>query len=313
MSGLSSGEGLIFEVRDPVYRREALKEGGKVTGYQEVEVDAGVTDKRRLVLESEFVRVLRVQARDGNILSSIIRQAWDGDSLRTLTKVSPVKATGAHISILGHITKEDLVRYLDNTEAANGYANRFLWQVVRRSQYLPDGGSVPRAALDALSERLAEAVEFAQGVGEMERDDEARETWHAVYEPLSKGKPGLAGAVLGRAEAQTMRLACCYALLDLSAVVEREHLEAALALWDRCEASVRYLFTDATGDPVADAALRALRTQGLMTQTAMRDLFSRHVKAGRLAQALALLTEAGLVSSKQTQTGGRPTTTWSAV
>ena len=312
-SGLSSGEGLIHEVRDRVEKQEPIKEKGRVTDrFQTVVVDEGVEDKRRLIVESEFARTLKVSAREGNILSTVVRQAWDGGTLRTLTKASPERATGAHVGILAHVTEQDLKRYLDNTEMANGYCNRFLWMAAKRSQFLPDGGNVPRAELDTLGERLREAIEFAQSASEMKRDAEARDAWHAVYEPLSKGRLGLAGALLGRAEAQTLRLSMAYALLDLSATVRIEHLKAALALWDRCEDSVGFIFGDATGDPMADTILRALRLQPL-DQTAIRDLFSRHVKAERLAQALALLAEAGLVTSEKTQTGGRPSTTWSTV
>ena len=311
-SGLSSGEGLIHEVRDAAEKQEPIKEKGRVTGYQTVVTDPGVTDKRRLIVESEFARTLKVSAREGNVLSTVVRQAWDGDTLRTLTRTSPLQATGAHIGILAHVTQEDLKRYLDSTEMANGFGNRFLWMAARRSQFLPDGGSVPVGELDALSRRLAEAVEFARSAGELKRDAEARDAWHTVYEPLSKGKPGLAGALLGRAEAQTMRLACAYALLDLSAMVRLEHLRAALALWDRCEASVRFIFGDATGDAVADTVLHALQVQPLEL-TAIRDLFSRHVKAERLAEALTLLAEAGLATSEKIQTSGRPSTTWRAV
>jgi hypothetical protein len=313
VGGLSSGEGLIWEARDPVTRREPIKEKGIVVDYQEVETDAGVADKRRLVVETELSRVLRAQARDGNILSTIVRQAWDSGDLRVMTKQSPVRATGAHISILAHCTKEDLQRYLDSTEAANGFGNRFIWQVARRSQFLPDGGAVPVAELSALAERLAEALDFGAAVGEMQRDAEAREVWHAVYPALSGGRPGMVGALLGRAEAQVMRLACCYALLDLSATVRAPHLLAALALWTRAEASVRYIFGDSTGDPIADTILRALRGQGPLDQTAIRDLFNRHVKAGRLALALDQLSESGLVRCDKAATGGRPTTTWTAL
>jgi Protein of unknown function (DUF3987) len=312
VGGLSSGEGLIYEVRDPVTKREPIKEKGKVTGYQDVVVDEGVQDKRRLVIESELARVLRVQAREGNILSTIIRQAWDGDSLRVLTKQSPVRSTGCHISILGHVTKEDLERYLDSTEAANGFGNRFIWMAARRSQYLPDGGAVPLDTTNRLSARLAEALDFAQSVGELKRDAEARDMWHAVYRDLSSGKPGLVGALLGRAEAQVMRLACCYALLDFSAVVKGSHLLAALALWERAEASVKHIFGTATGDPVADAILRALRVQGPMDQTGISALFGRNLKASRLAQALSRLAESGLIIGEKTATGGRPSTTWRA-
>lgn len=54
--------------------------------------------------------------------SVVLREAWDGDQLRTLTKNSPTKATGAHVSLVGHVTKEELLRHLNETEQANGFA-----------------------------------------------------------------------------------------------------------------------------------------------------------------------------------------------
>ena len=66
------------------------------------------------------------------------------------------------------------------------------------------------------------------------------------------------------------------------------------------------------GDPVTDAILHALKVQGPLAQTAIRDLFSRHVKAERIARSLNQLAEAGLVVSEKAQTGGRPSTIWKA-
>src|SRR5262245_52159437 len=96
MAGLSSGEGLISAVTDPVHESQPIKEKGVVVKYQDVMVDAGVSDKRLLVLETEFGGVLRVLEREGNKLSTLIRQAWDHGTLATLTK-SPFRATGAHV------------------------------------------------------------------------------------------------------------------------------------------------------------------------------------------------------------------------
>ena len=77
MGGLSSGEGLIWAVRDPIYKTENIKEKGRTVDTQEVLADAGVADKRLLALESEFGSVLKVIGRERNTLSAIIRQAWD--------------------------------------------------------------------------------------------------------------------------------------------------------------------------------------------------------------------------------------------
>jgi hypothetical protein len=54
-SGLSSGEGLIWAVRDPIEKKEPIKrKGGCVEGYQTVIEDHGVEDKRLQVIEEEF-------------------------------------------------------------------------------------------------------------------------------------------------------------------------------------------------------------------------------------------------------------------
>src|SRR5262249_32488465 len=183
LGGLSSGEGLIFAVRDKLTKKG---KGGTET------VDEGVADKRLLVYEAEFSGVLKQVERQGNTLSATLRQAWETGNLRTLTKQSPTVATGAHISTIGHCTAEELRRYLSETEAANGLGNRHLWVCVKRSKVLPEGGRPDEKMLADLQRRLCEAYQEARYVGELRRDAESRAVWHEVYEQLSEGRPGLA-------------------------------------------------------------------------------------------------------------------------
>ena len=103
--GLSSGEGLIWAVRDKIIQLERQGKGAAAERV-EVEVDPGVTDKRLYILESEFAGALAVMKRGGNTLSRVIRDGWDRGDLATLTKNSPARATGAHISIVGHISPQ---------------------------------------------------------------------------------------------------------------------------------------------------------------------------------------------------------------
>lgn len=295
-SGLSSGEGLIHEVRDAI-------PGG----------DAGAHDKRLLVVEEEFASVLRVMTREGNTLSAVIRQAWDNGMLNTLVKHSPTRATAAHISIIGHITADELRRYLDRTEAGNGFANRILWACVRRSRLLPFGGALRDEDLAPARARLAGAVRFARGLGEAQLpfNSEAVDLWAAEYPDLSEGKTGLLGAVTSRAEAQTVRLALLYALTDCSREIGRPHLEAALALWRYCYDSARFIFGDALGDPVADEILEMLRRCPVgMTRTEIRDAFGRHKQLDR---PLSVLLQLGVVRTEKVETtGGRPAERWFA-
>ncbi len=314
VTGLSSGEGLIWQVRDAIIKREKRGKGSEAT-YEDVEIDGGVTDKRLLVIESEFASTLRRMGQEGNTLSSVIRQAWDRGDLGTMTKHTPAKATGTHISIIGHITSDELRRYLDRTEIGNGFANRFLYMCVRRSKYLPEGGSLTDDDLRPYAKRLAEALGFARSVGVVKRDKEARQIWEKVYRDLSDGKGGLFGAVTSRAEAHVMRIAMIYALLDRSDLIKAPHLKAALALWEYAEESARAIFGSALGDPLADEIHRALKTTpGGLTLTDISNLFGRNRKAQSIHRALDLLRREKLAVCERLETEkGRPSELWVAV
>lgn len=179
-SGLSSGEGLIWSVRDQITKQHPVKEDGRVIDYQVVIEDPGIPDKRLLALEPELASVLRVMGRDGSTLIAQIRQAWDNGNLRVLTKTSPAVATDAHISLVGHITRDELVRELNSTEAANGFANRFLWMAVKRSKHLPEGGRLDEVDCGPLVARLSHLGELARTAGRVDRDDQARQIWYEV-------------------------------------------------------------------------------------------------------------------------------------
>ena len=76
---MSSGEGLIFAIRDS----DGNPDGG----------DPGVADKRLLIVEGEFAAPLRAMQRSGNTLSTVLRCAWDGRTLEPVAKTSPIKAS----------------------------------------------------------------------------------------------------------------------------------------------------------------------------------------------------------------------------
>jgi hypothetical protein len=203
---------------------------------------------------------------------------------------------------------------MDETEAANGFGNRFLWVCVRRSKTLPEGGQIHTVDLAAPLQALVHAAEFGRAVGELRRNDEARSLWCALYPRLSAGASGMFGAVTGRAEAQVMRLAGIYATLDQAALITADHLGAAVAVWDYCEASAHYLFGTSTGDSVADAILEALRLNppGL-TRTQLRDYFGRHKSSDQITAALEFLASHSLARWTLEATDGRPTERWFAL
>ncbi len=308
-SGLSSGEGLVNEVRDETIQRQPIKDKGRVIDYQDVITDQGVADKRLLLIEEELSQALKVMSREGNILSAITRQAWDSGDLHPLTKNNPIRATGAHISIVGHITEGELLRRLDETERGNGFANRFIWLLVGRSKVLPNPKGTPTELLLPLVGELKRVVEFAGSVEEIQRDNDAEALWAEVYPKLSEGKLGMVGAIISRGEAQVMRLACLYALLDRSTLVRPEHLKAALALWDYSEKSAKLIFGEKLGDRNVDRAKDALRAAGKLTLTEVSSLFGRHLQKDELARIVGALMKKGMATMKsENDTEGRPVT-----
>jgi hypothetical protein len=312
--GLSSGEGLIWAIRDPIEKKEPIKERGRVTGYQTVLADEGVSDKRLLADESEFAQVLKVLQREGNSLSPVIRHSWETVQLRTLTKNSPARATGAHVSISAHITGPELARHLKDTEAFNGFANRFLWLCVRRSQYLPDGGR--DLDVSRLGTSLNFALAGARNHGAMTRSQAAGTLWRAEYPRLTAGRGGLYGAVTGRAAAQVLRLSMLYALFDGRDVIDEEHLRAALALWSYADASARLIFGVEPEDPLIGLVLARLQEAGPagMTRTDLHNALSRNIPARNLLEALAKLRDRGDAYAERVKTGkpGAPAERWYA-
>ena len=297
MGGLASGEGLIWAVRDEIRVNSPIREKGRVVDYEEVVADAGEKDKRLMVVEPEFARVLQTAERESNTLSAIIPAGMGTAGIwRILTKNQAVRATGASTyRLLGHITKDELNRLLSNTAAGNGFANRFLWVCTRRSKILPEGGALHTVNFAPIIRRLQTTAEFARTTEKMRRDEQATLLWAQVYPELSEGKPGLLGAVTSRAEPQVMRLACVYALLDCSSEVRIAHLNAALAVWQYCLNSARFIFGDSLGDPTGDEILDELRTRpDGVTRTQIREFFKRNKSSAEIARALAALQEHGM-------------------
>jgi hypothetical protein len=312
VTGLSSGEGLIYRVRDPVV----------IDTDEGVEVkDPGADDKRLLVEEPEFASILVVARREGNTLSMVLRNAWDNRPLETLTKNSPMRATDTHVSVVGHVTESELLRHLTEEKLGAGIGNRFAFVSVRRSKILPHGGSQDVFS-DDLFQRLREALEFGKQWREIRLSEDieaghgfsATELWEAVYPDLSSGKPGLFGAVVARAEAYVRRLATIYAVLDLSEQVRVPHLLAALAVWQYSEASAHRIFSDRIGDALADEILEALRAAGEagVTRSEIYELFGRNQRRNRIGAVLRDLEGQGRAGKRRDrhEGPGRPTERW---
>jgi hypothetical protein len=259
------------------------------------------------VVESEFARLLTVGNREGSILSAVVRDAWDGVPLQHVTRHDPLKVDRHHVSVVAHVTEDELQARLTRTDVANGFANRFLFALVTRSKLLPHGGDLDPFAHRRLGTATAETLEVARKFGRLRRTPEANDLWESMYGALAVAPDGTAGQLTARAEAHLLRLSLVYALTDGCEAIDTQHLGAAWELYRYCHQSTVVLAGTSQLD-VEQRLLDALRDAGDagLTGTEQRDLFSRHVKGTRLHQARQRLEAAGLAATGEVPTDGRP-------
>lgn len=302
---LSSGEGLIYAVRD---KRTELD---PVSGEVKL-VDIGAADKRLFVLDEELAGALTVTKKEGNTLSSVLRGFWDSGSARPMTKTNRICSTRAHVCIVAHITKGELETHLQNVELLNGFANRFLWALVHRSKLVSIPKAIPDSILQKLQFSLIESLRYGQQCKNLVFAEATKELWTEIYPWLSRDKAGMAGAVTDRAEPQTARLALIYALLDKKDTVEPVHLQSALAVWNYCEESAKSLFGGRGIFKLDDKIFSYLESETL-TLTQISTKLGRNVQSKEIKSALQRLIDSGIVKFYTEKTKGRPITIFSAV
>jgi hypothetical protein len=251
--GLSSREGLALMIHD-----------GWMAGKKEIEP---IHDKRLWVIESEFANILHQSKRDGNTLSSALRDAWDGVNIKPATKGHPrVWASHPHICLSAGITPGELHSLLAVRELTNGFANRFLTIWAERTASVPFPIATPQAEVNALAKRVLEVIDFAGGLRFADRDvldvtmtaaaqGAYSKLYHGELNDQSAGER--ITALLERRAPVLRRIAMLFALCDLKSVADVDHVEAALAWIRYWTDSVKFIFNQAV-DEVATAETNAM-------------------------------------------------------
>jgi hypothetical protein len=287
----------VMKVVDPNWNRQCVF-GGLASGEGLISAlslrgDESKIDKRLLIFEPEFSKVLKVSSRLGNTLSDIIRQAWDSGNLRVLTRNSPLKATNAHVSIIAHITADELKSELTLTDLTSGFANRFIFIWTDRAKLLPLGGNPKPDEMKNLADEIRNSVRFAQQVRQLPFKASTVKVWEALYSELATDRAGQVGAALARAEAQVLRLGMIYALLDSSNYVEPDHLLAAYEVWQFSEQSVQHIFNE---NPIQSRILLILsQSTTPITRTELHRAFANHLGKKELEEALCDLEDRGQI------------------
>jgi hypothetical protein len=303
-NGVGSGEGLIERVADA---QTVLGKDGSA------EVIPGASDKRCLLRLSELSRCFKVGRRENATLSEYLREAWDDEPISIPNrKGNALSSSDYAISMVGDITPGMVRKLMDGgTEAFDGWANRYLWACVRSPRSLPMGGNI--AVLTPYLSRLQSALALAKQAGEVKQDAEAVALWETVYPSLKISGDSVPHA--DRARPYALRLALLYALADCSAVIRREHLQAAPALWGYCRASANLIFGSqqtAEPDPLWLRLLNAITASPGVSRTGFREKVGTRVPAQEIEEGLAYLEANRLAFRRMVQLvgGGRPAECW---
>jgi hypothetical protein len=305
ITGLSTGQGLIKalikEPSDPAEREKIEREK---LPYDPIAPSV-------LIEISEFSELLAVMSRDENTLTAVMRNAWDGKMLAVTVKKDPLKVGNVSIANVSHITMSELKAKLTETDKANGFANRFLLIYSQRAKILPDP-IMPDVALDEVVAELDKAVEASECVGLVVRDSDAKIIWDEEYKRLTDRGDSLIDTILGRAEAHVLRLSLLYALLDGSKEIKKVHLEAALAVWDYSEDSVKCVYGNVL-DNKDQRILDALEKEPMTAGEIRRNVFHDHLTSTQVTERLEHLEAQRQVRRCEKKSGKGMVAAWERV
>ena len=293
--GLSSREGLAYLLHD-----------GFREGKNEVEP---IHDKRLWVLESEFANVLHQTKRDGNTLSSALRDCWDGVSIRPATKSNRISATDPHVSLSAAVTPGELLSLIEARELSNGFANRFVTIFCERSRMLAFPQATSQSIVDAIAVKVAEVLRYAGADRWVDKDTlrmSMSPTAAGLYGELYLGELNrhdygpLVDGLLERRAPVLLRIAMLLAVSDHTNIIEEQHIDAALAWVRYWVDSVRFVFSTAAQEEAQHVVTHAaakiidyLGKRGRQPRTKITvECFGGRVSKDQIDEALDELLQA---------------------
>jgi hypothetical protein len=274
-------------------------------------------EKRRVIVEPEFARILQIAHREGNILSVIIRNGFDYAPIVHDTNAhGTVISTGHHLAVLGSITAAELLKLSSELDVHNGWLNRFMFFRSAAVEVLPFGVIVDGDALEAIAAKVRAALDALDrsvlindtAVSYHIRPDSSpvAERWDPWYHQVWAGS-GTIPDLTCRQRAHVPRIMAVLAVLDRSDELTVDQFEAAKAWNDYSVASAEWVF----GQGVAGKAgqlLQAIREAGAsgLDGTTQVVMFKNSLNTQGVAELRADLEQRHLVVSVKVPTGGRP-------
>ena len=314
----------IMSVADEGFMDSRVLSGfGSGEALVDAAADEAAGDCRLLVLAREGGHLLSVIKRQGDTTSTVLRDAYDTDTLAVRSRAKTSIARQAHIGLIAHITPADLVGMLTETQIRNGFANRGLFCSSRRPHLIPRGGPAPRE-VDDIARRLGNAIRTARTLTSVRFSFEAGEAWDVAYGQFGADAPSALLADLeARGDMHCLRLAMIFALLDGTPVIELAHFGAALAVWRYCRDSARYVFgPDGAMEDARELSEmaraqkkfeddlakldEALQEAGQLSGREQRLVFSNNRSAAHIGRLRKELISRGQAAEVAEGSGGRP-------
>lgn len=303
---LSSGEGLIYSVRDSALSWEVDR---KTKAGQWILTDPGVDDKRLFILTEELSSAFVAMRREGNSLSSVLRCIFDGKKLEPITKNNRLSASCSHIGVLGHITGRELATVMQDSEFFNGLANRFVWICCRMPKLVSRPKPISDFKMKSIVDDLNHVTQAVSRIKEMSLTEESWEMWDSVYpELMTQGSSHILNAVTARAHVHVLKFSMQHALLDCSEWIEPIHIETAIKLWQYSNRSARFIFqSKMNSDPLQFKIMAALKLKE-MSASEIYKHFQNNISSEKIKAALKELLEIGKVDSRIVKTSKRDKT-----
>ncbi|NQU37576.1 MAG: DUF3987 domain-containing protein [Actinobacteria bacterium] len=304
---IGSGEGLLAKITDTVYTQSPR--GDQVVAM------AGSDDKRVLYIEEELGGLFNKMISQESVEKTITK-AWDSGVLETTTKKESMRCKEPHVSIIGHITPDELYDRLDKRLLDNGFSNRWLYVMIKKTAVVPQPPAprnIPGA--DGLAEVIAENIRANPLLmsGPVKFTAKATTMFNATHGHMSDYRfAGAMGKQSARWAPQIYKLAIIYAAIDGAKTIDVPHLAAARAAWAYSHRSASAFFSGMTGNQYADQFLDIWRSAdyAAVTLTDIDEMFNKNMSAAKRTKMLERLTRDGVVSRTQVTSpnGGRPAT-----
>lgn len=295
--GLSSGEGLAAAKAD------SLKPMDK--GDPPIEVP----DKRFLIIESEFGNILNMAERQGNTLSHVLRNGFDGKTIRPLTKRDRVCCTDPYFVLVGNITPGELSGHRKGAVmTVNGMLNRMLILWTQSTQCHAFPAPMCENQVSLLAQRIAgHVIKARNGSFEIHwrkqdaqarpviMTDDALQFWVTIY-PSLVNMPDceLVQSLCRRHRLHVLIIAALMALINGRDAMSSQDLKAALGWSEYSRKSVVHAYNHFMEQQVsqyrreiAEGILRAVACHGgCCTMTIVYQWFNNRIRQDVLHEGL---------------------------